>query len=106
MLMNEIKNHRYLLLAIVVIGLVVFGFNLDNGLFWDDDDWIINNPFVHSFGHIKDLFTKDILSGIGLRSNYYRPILLLTFAFNYVISGIKPFGYHLVSNLIHILIGV
>ncbi len=106
MLINEIKNHRYLILGIVVIGLVVFGFNLDNGLFWDDDDWIINNPFVHSFSYIGDLFTKDILSGIGLKSNYYRPILLLTFAFNYVISGIKPFSYHLVSNLLHILNGV
>ncbi len=106
MLINEIKNHRYLLLAIVVIGLFVFGFNLDNGLFWDDDDWIINNPFVHNFSHIKDFFTKDILSGIGLKSNYYRPILLLTFAFNYVISGIKPFSYHLVSNLLHVLNGV
>jgi hypothetical protein len=106
MLLEEIKKHRYLILAIAVAGLFVYAFNLDGPLFWDDDDWIINNPFVHSFSSIGDLFTKDILGGIGLESNYYRPILLLTFVFNYVISGVKSFGYHLFSNLLHVANGV
>lgn len=106
MLIEGIKKHRYFILALFVIGFLVYVTNMGNPLFWDDDDWIINNPFVHSFSYIKDVFTKDVLAGIGLRSDYYRPILLLTFAFNYVIGGIKPLGYHLVSNLLHITNGV
>ncbi len=71
---------------------------------WDDDDWIINNPNVHSLSgeNIKNIFTKDILSGFGLNSNYYRPLLLISFAFNWVMHGSGPVGYHLISNLFHI----
>ena len=82
----------------------MYAVNLHNKLFWDDDDWIINNPAVHnlSWSNVKFWFTHNTLAGIGMKSNYYRPFLFFTFAINYVIDGIKPFGYHLLSNLIHI----
>lgn len=93
---------------LIVIGFFVYSFNLNNQLFWDDDDWIINNNFVHTIGwdNIKFWLTHNTLAGVGLQSNYYRPFLFFTFAINYVISGIKPFGYHLLSNLIHIANGI
>jgi len=83
---------------------LVYAFNLHGTLFWDDNDWIVNNPAVHSLSweSIKFWFTHNTLAGIGLKSNYYRPFLFFTFAINYVIGGVKPFGYHLLSNLIHI----
>lgn len=92
------------LLALIIIGFSLYAANLNNKLFWDDDDWIINNPAVHSlsWSNIKFWFTHNTLAGIGMKSNYYRPFLFFTFAINYVIDGIKPFGYHLLSNLIHI----
>ncbi|HEY4474742.1 MAG: hypothetical protein A2918_03510 [Candidatus Yanofskybacteria bacterium RIFCSPLOWO2_01_FULL_42_49] len=94
-----------LITLLIVIGFGIYAFNLNNPLFWDDTDWIVNNPFVHSFSseNIKNWFTQNILAGIGLSSNYYRPFLLFTFAFNYVVSGTAPLGYHLVSNGLHIL---
>jgi len=93
---------------LIVVGFFVYSFNLNNGLFWDDDDWIVNNPFVHSLSwtNIKFWFSNDILAGIGLKSNYYRPFLFFTFAFNYAISGIKPLGFHLLSNFIHLFNGI
>ncbi len=91
---------------LIAIGFAVYTSNLHNKLFWDDDDWIISNPFVHNFSHLKEIFSKDILSGFGLGSNYYRPLLLVSFAFNYVLDGVKPLGYHLVSNDFHIANGV
>jgi len=103
---QKIKGNKLIIFFAVLflVGFVIYAFNLNNRLFWDDDDWIVNNPFVHSFSwyNLKKIFTTDILHGFGLNSNYYRPFLLLTFTFNYIIGGIKPFGYHLLSNLIHI----
>ncbi|MBI2626717.1 MAG: glycosyltransferase family 39 protein, partial [Parcubacteria group bacterium] len=92
------------ILILIVVGFFIYSFNLNNQLFWDDDDWIINNQFVHSISwdNIKFWFTQNTLAGVGLKSNYYRPFLFLTFAFNYMISGIKPLAYHLTSNAIHI----
>ncbi|MEK7154179.1 MAG: tetratricopeptide repeat protein [Patescibacteria group bacterium] len=98
------KNITFIIL-LVIVGFSIYAPNLNNRLFWDDNDWIINNPYVHSFSwdNIKFLFSHDTLAGIGLRSNYFRPFLFLTFAFNYMIDGIKPMAYHLTSNIIHVL---
>ena len=94
--------------VLIIVGGFVYSFNLDNKLFWDDDDWIINNNFVHqiSWDNIKFWLTHNTLAGVGLKSNYYRPFLFFTFALNYEISGIKPLAYHLTSNLIHIFNGL
>lgn len=96
---------RVLILGLLVcLGFFLYAFNLHNGLFWDDDDWIVNNPMVHalSWDHLTFIFSHDTLAGIGLTSNYYRPFLFVTFLFNYLVGGINPFGYHLVSNLLHV----
>ncbi|MEX2090621.1 MAG: tetratricopeptide repeat protein [Candidatus Paceibacterota bacterium] len=102
--MFDIKKNLGWLLTLFLIGFAVYAFNLNNQLFWDDDDWIIGNPNVHSLSwtNIKTIFSTDILNGFGLNSNYYRPLLLLSFAFNWVLHGATPFGYHIVSNLFHI----
>src|SRR3989344_421716 len=92
------------ILILILAGGFVYAFNLNNGLFWDDDDWIINNNFVHtiSWDNIKFWLTHNTLAGVGLKSNYYRPFLFFTFAFNYMVAGIQPFFWHLTNNLIHV----
>ena len=89
---------------LVVVGFYLYSFNLNNQLFWDDEDWIVNNPYVQSFSwsNVKFIFSHSALSGIGLVSNYYRPFLFLTFMANYIISGTAPIAYHLVNNFVHI----
>jgi len=105
--MNKVilKKDTWLPIAVLVIaaGFIYF-FNLNNQLFWDDTDWIINNVFVHniSWENIKFWFSHDVLAGVGLQSNYYRPFLFLTFALNYIVAGIQPLFWHLTSNFIHI----
>ena len=91
-------------IVLIIVGGFIYSFNQNNPLFWDDDDWIISNNFVHAINwdNVKFWFTHDVLAGVGLESNYYRPFLLLTFALNWVVSGAKPFIYHLTSNTIHI----
>src|SRR3989344_7474333 len=95
-----------LILALITIGFFIYAFNLNNPLFWDDDEWIKGNAFVHSFSYLKEIFTQNVEAGFGLQSNYYRPLLLLSFLFNYVLHGVASFGYHLLSNSIHIANGV
>mgnify|MGYP001605559066 FL=1 len=87
---------------------IIYIGNLNNQLFWDDDDWIINNTYVHtiSWDNIKFWLTHNTLAGVGLKSNYYRPFLFLTFAINYVSVGVKPLIWHLTSNLLHIANGL
>ena len=104
--MLNMRNKKFCILILMVVGFLVYSFNLQNKLFWDDDDWIKGNVFVHDFAHTKEIFTQNILAGYGLNSNYYRPLLLLSFAVNYAIGSIKPLGYHLVNNGLHVANGI
>lgn len=98
------RRSLYILGILFIIGFSIYFSNLHNELFWDDEDWIINNHFVHSlsWNNIKFWFTRNTLDGVGLKSNYYRPFLFFTFSINYIISETNPFTYHLFSNFIHI----
>jgi len=62
---------------------------------WDDDVYVINNLVIKT-PDWKTIFFKP--------SAYnYHPLTMLTLAFNYAISGLDPFSYHLVNWLLHIL---
>jgi hypothetical protein len=69
---------------------------LNNGFTnWDDDVYVTNNLIIKApdWGAI---FTRP--------SAYnYHPLTMLTLAFNYAISGVDPFSYHLVNWLFHLL---
>ena len=102
--MEFIKKNIGYLIVLSGLGFFVYAFNLHGPLFWDDADWILNNPTVQAltWTNIKFLFSHDALASIGSSSNYYRPFLFLTFLFNYIISGTAPVLYHLINNTIHI----
>src|SRR3989344_256359 len=99
-------SSKTIIFLLFTVCFLVYSVNLNNPLFWDDDDWIVNNPFVHGFSDLDKLFTENVLAGFGLNSNYYRPLLMTSFAFNWVLGGSHPVGYHIVSNLLHIGNGI
>ncbi|MBT3604348.1 MAG: hypothetical protein HN521_14925 [Candidatus Latescibacteria bacterium] len=64
-----------------------------------DDDW----------GHLK-LASKGIYfalttgwEGLVGEGGYYRPVVVLTFYFNYLLGGFDPAGYHVLNVLIHVM---
>jgi hypothetical protein len=98
------RSTRLIIIGLIVVGSVLYAFNMGNVLFWDDADWIVDNPVVQglSWENTKFLFSHDILAGIGQQSNYYRPVLMLTFAVNWMMGAHSPFSYHLFNNILHI----
>ena len=42
------------------------------------------------------------MAGSGTVTNYYRPLVSLSFALNWVTSGLDPTGYHLINNSLHV----
>jgi tetratricopeptide (TPR) repeat protein len=78
---------------------------LFNGFVYDDDTQLVRNPYVRSFQHLKHIFTSNVWSFHGAAvSNYYRPMMTLGYLIGYKIFGMEPYGFHLVSLLLHILV--
>lgn len=102
------KEHRWQITSLVLIGSLLYIFNLNGPLFYDDLDWIVNNPPIHglTWENITYIFTHDSLAGVHLISYYYRPVTFLVFQLIYSVSGTDPFLYHLTNNLLHLACGV
>lgn len=90
---NGKRNTILLAAGLALISFLVFIPALQNGFVWDDEFYILKNPFLPAF-NLKQIFT-EIVSG------NYHPLTILTLAIEYLFFGLRPFGYHLVNLLIH-----
>lgn len=81
--------------------LLIYSNTLFNGMFWDDYDSITNNQYIRSWTYLPQYFTDNLTAGSGIRDNYWRPLLLLSFSLDYKIGGLEPFFYHLQNIFWH-----
>jgi tetratricopeptide (TPR) repeat protein len=88
---------------IVFIGLLAFYNVPGNSFHYDDEHSILENPHLRSLANAPNFFV-DASSFSGLHeARMYRPLLLLSFAFNYAIGQYDPLSYHLVNIALHIV---
>ncbi|MBU6415224.1 hypothetical protein KGQ34_03225, partial [Patescibacteria group bacterium] len=80
-----------------ISGFLLYSPNLNQGLFWDDDDFIIHNRFIRNLNweNIRFIFTHNMASQVGSMSPYYRPFLIMSFWANFAVGKLHPFIYHL-----------
>jgi tetratricopeptide (TPR) repeat protein len=94
------KNPTAFLAALLVlIGFVAYANTLWNELFWDDFDSIVNNAYIRDWDNFPKFFSENLTAGSGVLSNYWRPLLLISFSLDYHIAGLSPWVYH-VHNLV------
>ncbi|NQV04731.1 MAG: tetratricopeptide repeat protein [Candidatus Omnitrophica bacterium] len=97
--MKITKTTHILFIALIIV--VVFSPSLKSEFVWDDQFLILNNPYVKGWDHIPDVFSKHLYEGGEMESNFYRPVQLLSYMIDYSLWGLRPFGYHLTSLLLH-----
>ncbi len=64
---------------------------------------ILENPYIRSFDHLKEIFSTTVWSYIGDMgsSNYYRPMMTFGYLICYQWFGPLAYGFHLTSLLLH-----
>lgn len=96
----------FLPLIIFTLSFISFFNILTNQLFYDDEELIYKNFYVQNISNIGKYFSENMIAGAGKTSNMYRPLLLTSFAIDYLIWKTNPLGYHLTSILLHGINGV
>jgi len=80
-----------------LITLVVFAPAGGNGFVnWDDNIYVVGNSYIKSLdaGLFSWAFT-DISHGVWI------PLTWISFAFDYAVWGLNPFGYHIMNIILH-----
>jgi len=93
---------KRVLVFLLTFGFVVYANSLINSMFWDDYDSVINNQFVHSWQYFPQYFSENLTAGAGIKDNYWRPLLLVSFAVDYSVGGLEPFFYHFQNLFWHL----
>jgi hypothetical protein len=70
----------------------------------DDEYQILGNAFLRSWSYLPRYFTSDVWAFRypNAPGNFYRPLFLLWMRLNYVLFGLRPWGWHLTTLLAHL----
>jgi len=97
--MQRQNPNALILLACLIAAVVAFCVyipSLGNGFVnWDDSEYIYGNPYIKGFD-LKWAFTAVI-------GSTWIPLTLLSFALDYAVWGLDPFGFHLSNSILHTL---
>ena len=101
--LNKVQIFIIAFLSFLVIGLLIYSNSFNNEFFWDDDDSIVNNTYIKDIKYFPRFFSENLIAGTGQITNYWRPVLLISFSFDYHLFGLSPIDFHVHNTLLHIL---
>jgi tetratricopeptide (TPR) repeat protein len=92
-----------LLALLILVASLPYLNSLWNGFVQDDNHQILNNPYVRSFSHLREIFATNVWSYVGAQgaTNYYRPLMTLGYLLCYQILGPLAYGFHLANVVLN-----
>lgn len=88
-------------LFVGILAVIAYGRTLTAPFIWDDWSLVVNNPLVHSWRHLGEIFQTGPF-GLSLSlDRYYRPLQSISFLIDWTIWKANPFGFHLTNVLLH-----
>src|SRR3989344_2677385 len=90
------------LLLIVVLTALAYSNIFANGYITEDRDFIVNWEAKKDFANVGKILTCDVPE--SRNKLVFRPVRSLVYMLYDKIFGIKPFGYHLHSILVHLVV--
>lgn len=90
------SSDRFWVFWILALGVFIYGHSLHNGFIWDDNEYISQNPLIHSLAGLLKFW--DMSPGASPF-----PLTLTTFWLQHKLWGFHPWGYHTFSLTLHLL---
>lgn len=97
------RNHLFCLIIIFLV-LLAYSNSFENPFQYDDTHVIERNAFIKDPANIPRFFVNPQLgSGLIKETSSYRPLLMASFVFNFLLGRLDVFGYHLYNSIVHLL---
>ena len=88
-------------------GVALYANALDNPFHFDDHHGIVDNHHLRDPGKIPDFFhywrSKHFFAPTEPQATHYRPLVLTTYALNFLVGGESPVSFHLYHVLLHVV---
>jgi len=94
------------IIAITLLGLIVYANSINGKFVWDDDFLVKNNVYIKSWTHLPKIFTQDDGVGAGTKYNFYRPLRIVTYMIDYSLWKLDVRGYHFINLVLHIAVAL
>ncbi len=94
------------ILLIIIAGSIIPYYNAPKGYFiWDDINLILMDYQIKSWNFLPKVFSRDFFgfSDNARKYGYYRPVVTITYMFDWQLWGTKPGGYHWTNIWFHVL---
>ena len=88
---------------ILLLSFAVYFNSLSNSFVHDDAIQVLENPWITNIKYIPEIFSKNVwgFRAGSATTNYYRPLMHITYMLDYYIFGLNPRAFHLVNILFH-----
>jgi len=88
---------------LILLAALCYGNSLFHSFVYDDEQQILQNPYVKTWHYLPQIFTSTVWSFVGAAgtTNYYRPLMTFTFLLLWQAFGNIPFGFHLFNIVLH-----
>ncbi|KPJ57978.1 MAG: hypothetical protein AMJ42_04145 [Deltaproteobacteria bacterium DG_8] len=94
----EVNNHLVAFAIIFLITFSIYWNSLQGDFVWDDKYLILNNAgYLDDWKNLFSVFTKPFFDKAAI----YRPLLIVSFIFDYQVWDTNSFGFHCTNVLLH-----
>src|ERR1700716_2085595 len=93
----QLPSDQVIIALLILLAIALYANTLFNGFVYDDEQQILQNPYVKNWHYLPQIFGSTVWSFVGAAgaTNYYRPMMTFTFLLLWQLFGDIPFGFHL-----------
>jgi tetratricopeptide (TPR) repeat protein len=101
-----VSQMRLLAPTVALAAGLAYSGTLAHGFVWDDPILIRDRIHLYTWSELPRLLGSEFFSATTQHTDYYRPVVTLTFFLDLQLWGLNPFGFHLSNVLAHALVSV
>lgn len=97
------------IIVLLAVTFAVYYNSINNGFVGDDISFVQDNPSIRSLANIPSFFFKSRMLAAydpDWGTYIFRPLRTISYAFDYAVYGLRPWGFHITNLVLHMAASV